>query len=190
MNTAPAIGSPQILFLSTSSPILCLIQLTTQLSPLLSALFLPPPSGPGPHLQCDPGEATKLLYDLLYTEPIKVVLMPGCSSVSTLVAEAARMWNLIVVRARVCLCVCIGLFPSNTLVLYCWNHYLTRANLYLVWLTGCRLLVLARPSLPLGDWNSAQWQALGGLIPYTPPPSAICVLPCHPRYVKQQQPPS
>ncbi|KAF6737915.1 Gamma-aminobutyric acid type B receptor subunit 1, partial [Oryzias melastigma] len=45
---------------------------------------------------CDPGQATKLLYDLLYTEPIKVVLMPGCSSVSTLVAEAARMWNLIV----------------------------------------------------------------------------------------------
>ncbi|XP_068455174.1 gamma-aminobutyric acid type B receptor subunit 1 isoform X2 [Clinocottus analis] len=45
---------------------------------------------------CDPGEATKLLYDLLYTEPIKVVLMPGCSSVSTLVAEASRMWNLIV----------------------------------------------------------------------------------------------
>ncbi|XP_008429282.1 gamma-aminobutyric acid type B receptor subunit 1 [Poecilia reticulata] len=46
---------------------------------------------------CDPGEATKLLYDLLYTEPIKIVLMPGCSGVSTLVAEAARMWNLIVV---------------------------------------------------------------------------------------------
>ncbi|GAA6102951.1 gamma-aminobutyric acid type B receptor subunit 1-like isoform X3 [Tachysurus ichikawai] len=46
---------------------------------------------------CDPGEATKLLYDLLYTEPLKIVLMPGCSSVSTLVAEAARMWNLIVV---------------------------------------------------------------------------------------------
>ncbi|XP_077937408.1 gamma-aminobutyric acid type B receptor subunit 1 isoform X2 [Gasterosteus aculeatus] len=45
---------------------------------------------------CDPGEATKLLYDLLYTEPIKIVLMPGCSSVSTLVAEASRMWNLIV----------------------------------------------------------------------------------------------
>lgn len=49
--------------------------------------------------QCDPGEATKLLYDLLYTEPIKIVLMPGCSSVSTLVAEAARMWNLIVVSS-------------------------------------------------------------------------------------------
>ncbi|KAF3834399.1 hypothetical protein F7725_025603 [Dissostichus mawsoni] len=42
---------------------------------------------------CDPGEATKLLYDLLYTEPIKIVLMPGCSSVSTLVAEAARISN-------------------------------------------------------------------------------------------------
>ncbi|KAI2652686.1 Gamma-aminobutyric acid type B receptor subunit 1 [Labeo rohita] len=50
----------------------------------------------GTGLLCDPGEATKLLYDLLYTEPIKIVLMPGCSSVSTLVAEAARMWNLIV----------------------------------------------------------------------------------------------
>ncbi|KAL6099252.1 gabbr1 [Pungitius sinensis] len=45
---------------------------------------------------CDPGEATKLLYDLLYKEPLKIVLMPGCSSVSTLVAEASRMWNLIV----------------------------------------------------------------------------------------------
>ncbi|MGH0137939.1 UNVERIFIED_CONTAM: hypothetical protein FKN15_030366, partial [Acipenser sinensis] len=43
-----------------------------------------------------PGEATKLLYELLYKDPIKIVLMPGCSSVSTLVAEAARMWNLIV----------------------------------------------------------------------------------------------
>lgn len=53
--------------------------------------------------QCDPGEATKLLYDLLYTEPIKIVLMPGCSGVSTLVAEAARMWNLIVVGILGCL---------------------------------------------------------------------------------------
>ncbi|XP_021237476.1 uncharacterized protein LOC110390477, partial [Numida meleagris] len=47
-------------------------------------------------LQCDPGQATQLLYELLYSDPIKVVLMPGCSSVSTLVAEAARMWNLVV----------------------------------------------------------------------------------------------
>lgn len=57
-------------------------------------------------LQCDPGEATKLLYDLLYTEPIKIVLMPGCSGVSTLVAEAARMWNLIVVSGSVVLWFC------------------------------------------------------------------------------------
>ena len=55
-------------------------------------------------MQCDPGQATKYLYELLYNDPIKIILMPGCSSVSTLVAEAARMWNLIVVcgalRAR------------------------------------------------------------------------------------------
>lgn len=49
-------------------------------------------------IQCDPGQATKYLYELLYNDPIKIILMPGCSSVSTLVAEAARMWNLIVVR--------------------------------------------------------------------------------------------
>ncbi|NXO59307.1 GABR1 protein, partial [Aramus guarauna] len=42
------------------------------------------------------GQATKYLYELLYNDPIKIILMPGCSSVSTLVAEAARMWNLIV----------------------------------------------------------------------------------------------
>uniref|UniRef100_A0A8C8E6W8 Receptor ligand binding region domain-containing protein n=1 Tax=Otus sunia TaxID=257818 RepID=A0A8C8E6W8_9STRI len=49
-----------------------------------------------PSPQCDPGQATKYLYELLYNDPIKIILMPGCSSVSTLVAEAARMWNLIV----------------------------------------------------------------------------------------------
>ncbi|XP_018088676.1 gamma-aminobutyric acid type B receptor subunit 1 isoform X2 [Xenopus laevis] len=46
--------------------------------------------------QCDPGQATRYLYELLYNDPIKIMLMPGCSSVSTLVAEAARMWHLIV----------------------------------------------------------------------------------------------
>ncbi|XP_032831660.2 gamma-aminobutyric acid type B receptor subunit 1 isoform X2 [Petromyzon marinus] len=45
---------------------------------------------------CQPGLATKLLYELLYKDPIKLVLLPGCSSVSTLVAEAARMFNIIV----------------------------------------------------------------------------------------------
>ncbi|XP_043940283.1 gamma-aminobutyric acid type B receptor subunit 1-like [Protopterus annectens] len=46
--------------------------------------------------KCDPGMATKILYELLYSHPYKIILMPGCSSVSTLVAEAAREWNLIV----------------------------------------------------------------------------------------------
>ncbi|XP_053823914.1 gamma-aminobutyric acid type B receptor subunit 1 [Vidua chalybeata] len=46
--------------------------------------------------KCDPGEATKLLYELLYNLPFKIILMPGCSSVSTLVAEAARIWNVTV----------------------------------------------------------------------------------------------
>lgn len=61
------------------------------LSPTPWCVCVPPP-------QCDPGQATKYLYELLYNDPIKIILMPGCSSVSTLVAEAARMWNLIVVR--------------------------------------------------------------------------------------------
>ncbi|KAF7226523.1 gamma-aminobutyric acid type B receptor subunit 1-like, partial [Nothobranchius furzeri] len=39
-------------------------------------LLLPIKAGVGLSFQCDPGEATKLLYDLLYTEPIKIVLMP------------------------------------------------------------------------------------------------------------------
>ncbi|EMP33496.1 Gamma-aminobutyric acid type B receptor subunit 1 [Chelonia mydas] len=58
----------------------------------------PSPHSATPHLhsKCDPGQATKYLYELLYNDPIKIILMPGCSSVSTLVAEAARMWNLIV----------------------------------------------------------------------------------------------
>ncbi|XP_043940284.1 gamma-aminobutyric acid type B receptor subunit 1-like [Protopterus annectens] len=46
--------------------------------------------------KCDPGVATKFLYELIYQKPPKIVLMPGCSSVSTLVAEAAPIWNLVV----------------------------------------------------------------------------------------------
>uniref|UniRef100_A0A8U8BQ12 Uncharacterized protein n=1 Tax=Geospiza parvula TaxID=87175 RepID=A0A8U8BQ12_GEOPR len=49
-----------------------------------------------PHSKCDPGQATKFLYELLYNLPFKIILMPGCSSVSTLVAEAARIWNVTV----------------------------------------------------------------------------------------------
>ena len=40
----------------------------------------------------------KVLYDLVYNKPVKLmVLGPGCSAVSTFVGQAARMWNLIVV---------------------------------------------------------------------------------------------
>ena len=38
------------------------------------------------------------MYDLIYTPPIKAMLLSGCSLVTTAVAEAANMWNLLVVR--------------------------------------------------------------------------------------------
>ncbi|KAK3088710.1 hypothetical protein FSP39_022744 [Pinctada imbricata] len=46
--------------------------------------------------QCQPGLGTKVLYELLYTEPTKMMVLTGCSIVSTFVAQAAKMWNLIV----------------------------------------------------------------------------------------------
>ena len=48
-------------------------------------------------LQCMPGLGTKVLYQLLYDKPTKIMVLTGCSSVSTFVAQAANMWNLIVV---------------------------------------------------------------------------------------------
>ena len=47
--------------------------------------------------QCLPGLGTKKLYELLYNEPTKIMVLTGCSIVSTFVAQAAKMWNLIVV---------------------------------------------------------------------------------------------
>ena len=55
-------------------------------------------------LQCMPGLGTKVLYQLLYDKPTKIMVLTGCSSVSTFVAQAANMWNLIVVS---CVCVCV-----------------------------------------------------------------------------------
>ena len=55
-------------------------------------------------LQCMPGLGTKVLYQLLYDKPTKIMVLTGCSSVSTFVAQAANMWNLIVVS---CVCVCM-----------------------------------------------------------------------------------
>ncbi|XP_052221430.1 gamma-aminobutyric acid type B receptor subunit 1-like isoform X3 [Dreissena polymorpha] len=46
--------------------------------------------------QCMPGLGTKVLYELLYTPPNKLIVLTGCSIVSTFVAQAAKMWNLIV----------------------------------------------------------------------------------------------
>lgn len=49
--------------------------------------------------ECQPGLGGKHLYDLLYTEPTKIVLLSGCSLVTTLIAETAHLWNLVVVSA-------------------------------------------------------------------------------------------
>ncbi|XP_055338701.1 gamma-aminobutyric acid type B receptor subunit 1-like isoform X3 [Paramacrobiotus metropolitanus] len=59
---------------------------------------------PGYHLtmhyndsECEPGKGITILYDLLYNEPQKIMLLgPGCSTVTTTIAEAAKMWNLVV----------------------------------------------------------------------------------------------
>ncbi|XP_050520335.1 gamma-aminobutyric acid type B receptor subunit 1-like isoform X1 [Daktulosphaira vitifoliae] len=46
--------------------------------------------------ECDPGLSASVLYDLLYNKPQKLMLLAGCSTVCTTVAEAAKMWNLVV----------------------------------------------------------------------------------------------
>ena len=52
------------------------------------------------YFQCMPGLGMNVLYELLYNEPTKLMLLgPGCSVVSTFVGQAARMWNLIVVSS-------------------------------------------------------------------------------------------
>lgn len=47
--------------------------------------------------QCNPGKAARFMYDLIYYPPKKVILVCGCSTVCSIVAESANMWNLIVV---------------------------------------------------------------------------------------------
>ncbi|XP_065201019.1 gamma-aminobutyric acid type B receptor subunit 1 isoform X2 [Planococcus citri] len=46
--------------------------------------------------QCEPGLGALVMYDLLYQDPTKLMLLAGCSTVCTTVAEAAKMWNLVV----------------------------------------------------------------------------------------------
>ncbi|XP_054720553.1 gamma-aminobutyric acid type B receptor subunit 1-like [Uloborus diversus] len=47
--------------------------------------------------QCNPGLGASVMYDLLYNKPQKLMLLGGCSIVCSTIAEAAKMWNLVVV---------------------------------------------------------------------------------------------
>lgn len=47
--------------------------------------------------QCNPGKAARYMYDMIYRPPKKIILVCGCSTVCSIVAESANMWNLIVV---------------------------------------------------------------------------------------------
>nr|AKM17043.1 neurotransmitter gamma-aminobutyric acid [Anisakis simplex] len=46
--------------------------------------------------KCQPGLAAKQMYELLYKPPVKLMLLVGCSPVTTVVADAAPVWNLVV----------------------------------------------------------------------------------------------
>uniref|UniRef100_A0A182N8X1 G-protein coupled receptors family 3 profile domain-containing protein n=1 Tax=Anopheles dirus TaxID=7168 RepID=A0A182N8X1_9DIPT len=46
--------------------------------------------------ECEPGLGASVMYNLLYNAPQKLMLLAGCSTVCTTVAEAAKMWNLVV----------------------------------------------------------------------------------------------
>lgn len=52
-----------------------------------------------PWFQCNPGKAASEMYDLLYDPPTKLMMLGGCSIVSSTIGEAAKMWNLVVVWA-------------------------------------------------------------------------------------------
>lgn len=46
--------------------------------------------------KCQPGLAARQMYELLYKAPTKLMLLAGCSPVTTVFAEAAPVWNLVV----------------------------------------------------------------------------------------------
>ncbi|XP_015113955.1 gamma-aminobutyric acid type B receptor subunit 1 isoform X2 [Diachasma alloeum] len=46
--------------------------------------------------ECEPGLGASVMYNLLYNAPQKLMLLAGCSTVCTTVAEASKMWNLVV----------------------------------------------------------------------------------------------
>lgn len=55
------------------------------------------------------------MYNLLYNPPQKLLLLAGCSTVCTTVAEAAKMWNLMVVCKYFLINVKIYVLESVTL---------------------------------------------------------------------------
>lgn len=73
--------------------------------------------------QCEPGLGASVMYNLLYNKPQKLMLLAGCSTVCTTVAEAAKMWNLIVVRFRFCSCRSIALPFNLQSSAFSWIYY-------------------------------------------------------------------
>jgi hypothetical protein len=85
--------------------------------------------------QCLPGLGTKKLYELLYNDPTKIMVLTGCSIVSTFVAQAAKMWNLIVVS--------LIFFPSLSTMFDTYNYIISIIIIHLVVPVDCCWLVVS-----------------------------------------------
>ena len=52
--------------------------------------------------QCDAGTATNVMYEMLYSEPIKhMILGPACSVEAEVTAQASPAWNLTHVSIKI-----------------------------------------------------------------------------------------
>ena len=52
-------------------------------------------------LQCDPGIGTNVLFEQLYEDPVKIMILgAGCSAVSQATAQASHLWNLLQVKPQ------------------------------------------------------------------------------------------
>ena len=52
-------------------------------------------------LQCQSGIGTNAMYQQLYTDPAKLMILgAGCSTVSQATAQASHLWNLVQVSSR------------------------------------------------------------------------------------------
>lgn len=74
--------------------------------------------------QCEPGLGASVMYNLLYNEPTKLMLLAGCSTVCTTVAEAAKMWNLVVV-SNLKIINCVSIFYKIYLITIVFPQNLT-----------------------------------------------------------------